>query len=59
MPEPPGGLVPYREGKRWGYCAALGRVWIKPVFPDEPSFLVQGIAPAPLQIGGRRVVAGP
>ncbi|MBC7448056.1 MAG: hypothetical protein H7330_08360 [Hymenobacteraceae bacterium] len=42
-PAPPGGLVPFARGKLWGLCDTLGRIWIKPVFANPPSFLVDGI----------------
>ncbi len=37
-PEPPGGLVPYRKGKLWGFADTTGRVWVRPVFPKNPGF---------------------
>ena len=43
-PEPPGGLVPYRKGKRWGYADTTGRVWIAPVFQREPGFFKRSFA---------------
>ncbi len=43
-PEPPGGLVPYREGNLWGYCDTLGQIWIKPTFGRETTFFVRGFA---------------
>ncbi|MGI4870333.1 MAG: WG repeat-containing protein [Janthinobacterium lividum] len=36
VPEPPGGLVPYRQGPLWGFADTTGRVWIRPVFASEP-----------------------
>lgn len=30
--EPPGGLIPYRAGKLWGYADTTGRVVIRPCF---------------------------
>jgi len=32
VPEPPGGLIPYRAGKLWGYADTTGRVVIRPSF---------------------------
>lgn len=40
-PLPPGGLIPYRQGSRWGYADTTGRVVIAPVLLDEPKFFVE------------------
>ena len=32
VPEPPGGLIPYRKGKLWGYADTTGRLIIQPVW---------------------------
>ena len=32
VPEPPGGLIPYRVGKLWGYADTTGRLVIRPCF---------------------------
>ena len=42
--EPGGGLIPYRQGKLWGYAYSTGRVWIRPELTDEPTFFVRGLA---------------
>lgn len=46
VPEPPGGLIPYRKGPgghhRWGYADTTGRVIIAPTFTREPDFFVRG-----------------
>jgi len=34
--EPPGGLIPYRAGKLWGYADTTGRVVIRPCLENEP-----------------------
>lgn len=61
VPEPPGGLVPYRQGQLWGFADTTGRVWIRPVFTDEPPRFGAGLllqtkqAPAPgLSLGKHR-----
>ncbi|RTQ49306.1 hypothetical protein EJV47_14290 [Hymenobacter gummosus] len=43
VPEPPGGLVPYRKGQLWGYADTTGRVWIQPQFEQEPPLFGQGL----------------
>ena len=43
VPEPPGGLVPYRQGQLWGYADTTGRVWIRPQFAHEPPLFGQGL----------------
>lgn len=43
VPEPPGGLVPYRQGQLWGYADTTGRVWIQPQFAQEPPLFGQGL----------------
>ncbi len=43
VPEPPGGLVPYRQGKLWGFADTTGRVWIRPVFETEPPRFGAGL----------------
>lgn len=43
-PEPPGGLVPYRHAKLWGYADTSGHVVLKPWLPDEPPFFIGGFA---------------
>lgn len=35
VPEPPGGLIPYRAGGLWGYADTTGRVVIRPCIPWE------------------------
>ncbi|RTQ46775.1 WG repeat-containing protein [Hymenobacter gummosus] len=44
VPEPPGGLVPYRRGQFWGYADTTGRLVIAPVLDDKPGFFQQGYA---------------
>ena len=36
VPQPPGGLIPYRVGEQWGFADTTGHVWIRPVFRREP-----------------------
>ena len=43
VPEPPGGLWPYRRDTLWGYADTTGRVWVRPQFAQEPPRLVSGI----------------
>ncbi|MDO7873808.1 hypothetical protein Q5H93_03620 [Hymenobacter sp. ASUV-10] len=43
VPEPPGGLVPYRQGELWGFADTTGRVWIRPVFRFEPPCFGAGL----------------
>ena len=43
VPEPPGGLVPYRQGHLWGFADTTGRVWIRPVFETEPPRFGAGL----------------
>lgn len=43
VPEPPGGLVPYRQGQLWGFADTTGRVWIRPVFASEPPRFGAGL----------------
>ena len=43
VPEPPGGLVPYRHGALWGFADTTGRVWIRPVFETEPPRFGAGL----------------
>lgn len=38
----PGGLVPYRQGQRWGLADTTGRVWVQPVFTEEPPLAWEG-----------------
>lgn len=45
--EPPGGLVAYRQGQRWGYADTTGRVWIQPIFPTEPPSFGAGLLLVP------------
>jgi hypothetical protein len=42
--EPPGGLVPYRHAKLWGYADTSGHVVLKPWLPEEPPFFIGGFA---------------
>lgn len=42
VPEPPGGLIPYHKGNRWGYADTTGRVVIAPVFENEPEVFLCG-----------------
>lgn len=42
--EPPGGLVPYRLARLWGYADTSGHVVLKPWLPDEPPFFIGGFA---------------
>jgi hypothetical protein len=42
VPEPSGGLVPYRKGTRWGYSDTLGNLVIQPVFAREPGAFLLG-----------------
>ena len=42
VPLPPGGLVPYRRGKLWGYADTTGRVVIAPVLTSAPLFSSAG-----------------
>ncbi|MDO7888218.1 WG repeat-containing protein [Hymenobacter cheonanensis] len=46
--EPPGGLIPYRAGKLWGYADTTGRVVIRPCWElgsiQQTAFLHQGFA---------------
>lgn len=42
VPEPPGGLIPYRKGQLWGYADTTGRVVIRPVFEYEPEVFLCG-----------------
>jgi hypothetical protein len=60
VPEPPGGLVPYRQGALWGFADTTGRVWIRPVFTAEPArfgagLLLQTEQQAPKEYTPRRV----
>jgi|GEM_PF-3766441 len=60
VPEPPGGLVPYRQGTLWGFADTTGRVWIKPTFATEPTRFGAGLLllaeqQAPKQYQPRRV----
>ncbi|GAA4350351.1 hypothetical protein GCM10023185_08070 [Hymenobacter saemangeumensis] len=41
VPLPPGGLVPYRKGRNWGYADTTGRVVVQPVLLEEPPFFMQ------------------
>ncbi|MFD2717129.1 WG repeat-containing protein [Hymenobacter monticola] len=53
VPEPPGGLVPYRKGKLWGYSDTTGRLVVKPVFEREPWPFALGfgtVSPKPLTL---------
>lgn len=54
VPEPPGGLIPYRKGQRWGYADTTGRIWIKPVLVDQPPELLGGVARVNLRTKPRR-----
>jgi hypothetical protein len=49
--EPPGGLVPYQAGARWGYADTTGRVLIRPSFAwagtQQMIFFDQGLALVP------------
>jgi len=40
---PRGGLVPYRQGSRWGYADCTGRIRVAPWWPVDPGFLVGGL----------------
>jgi hypothetical protein len=42
--EPPGGLVPYRHAKLWGYADTSGHVVLKPWLPEVPPFFIGGFA---------------
>lgn len=58
VPLPPGGLVPYRRGERWGYADTTGRVVIAPVLTAAPLFSPTGFVRLdayypPLQQRGR------
>ena len=55
VPEPPGGLVPYRQGSLWGFADTTGRVWIRPVFASEPPRFGAGL----LLWAGRPASFGP
>jgi len=35
VPEPPGGLVPFRQGRLWGYADTTGVVAITPIFQTD------------------------
>lgn len=45
--EPPGGLLPYRQGRRWGFADTTGRVWIQPIFTTEPPRFGAGLLLVP------------
>ena len=46
--EPPGGLIPYRQGELWGYADTTGRLVIAPSFAfgdvQSSSFFQEGFA---------------
>ena len=48
VPEPPGGLLPFRHGQRWGFADSTGRVWIQPELLEAPAPLVDGFVGLPL-----------
>jgi hypothetical protein len=43
VPEPLGGLIPYRQGQLWGFADTTGRVWIRPVFTTQPPRFGAGL----------------
>ncbi|MDQ2794268.1 MAG: hypothetical protein M3Y12_09725 [Bacteroidota bacterium] len=40
---PPGRLLPYRRGERWGYADSTGRVVVAPVLRAAPLFSPAGV----------------
>src|SRR6476661_119705 len=52
VPEPPGGLVPYRQGQLWGYADTTGRLRVRPAFPIEVPLLIGGLGKFDQQADG-------
>jgi hypothetical protein len=57
---PRGGLVPYRQGSRWGYADRSGRLRVAPWLPKDPGFLVGGLhqLPSPVATDSFMVING-
>ena len=52
VPEPPGGLVPFRQGQLWGYADTTGCLRVRPAFSVELPLLIGGLGKFDRQADG-------